>query len=520
MIETNHITEPFTLSDLPEDIFLQILSYLDAWDVVLCQKVSRSWRQAFSKDEHLHAVLKKYPLAREVRELDPDALRFEYSVAAEKVNWPRLFTIVTSRYYHLTHGKAQYVIKYRQAPLEQFGHWYPVGQWDYHESQPGGRLYYENVASHLRRLGEKPYLFRCTLWSYDDGLVVFSPADMDYHSSGQVLSLLDIQMQQLFPLPFTIHGKIIRNLRLKDRTLVIEWAEKDPFHALNDMEQVNRHFASCFDIRKEDIGWEIAFRSEWKIHFLGLPLNTRDRFFSTHNSQHYAVYFWQPNRSMYTGDEEAPIESLTVFDISQPSSYLPSQDPSGKKRPIGNDGPHVVSRFPFNELDFLGIRQRATISLMSLHLDSKSWSLTIRENIFQEGQGYFDPAERLWDASTTLFPFIGSGPRLWIERDGQLPPYRGHCSMESSDVEDSERWFVPVMDVIDSAADVRLSLVETCFTGQSVENRMVIRIKALDNWVSLEDTLTNEVSGMGRIAGDERWIIGQNESMDLVILQF
>ncbi|KAL2426594.1 hypothetical protein ABEF95_010385 [Exophiala dermatitidis] len=390
---------------------------------------------------------------------------------------------------------------------------------------------------HLSRIGSKPFLFRPTLWSYDDGLLVYAPvqgAKDGYTAFPHILALLDVETGEKYPVPFDIRGKIIRNLRLKDRTLIVEWAEKDPFHNLNAMEQVNRHFANCFDVCPgEDGAWTVAWRSEWKMHFLGLPPNYHDRFFSTHNSTHYAVYFWQPNRSMYTGDEEMPIESLSVWDITACSPYQPSADPSGKSRPPDQEGPHIVSRFSFTDMDFLGIRQHANVALMSLHLDSESLSLTVRENAAVAGQGYFDPAERLWCAKTTTFPFLGQGPRLYREWDGNLPPYRGHCSMGTADVEESERWFLPIMDVLDADAGVRLSLVETCLSGQSILNQLVVRIKtegageetegdntAEAKCVALEGRLTKEVGPMGRIAGDERWIIGQNERMEIVVLKF
>jgi F-box domain len=475
------------LTELPKDVFLFILENLNAWDVVRCRKVSREWREVFSKNEYLRVTLKKYPLAREVQELShkdsPD----------RTIDWQGIFDKIASRYYHLTHGKARSITTYKLAALEQFHHWYPVSQWDYHESQPGGRLYHENT-THISRPGVKPYLFRPTFWSYEDGLIVFapsatteegshSPATEDQASSPLVV--LDIETEKSFPVPFDITGKILRNLRLKDRTLVIEWAEKDPFHDLNDSEKVHRHFATCFDVQPladwsgmpsdptpnpnaYSTSWVITLRSEWKMHFLGLPLNQHDRFFSTHTSIHYAVYFWQPNRSMYTGDEEHPIESLFVWDISSPSTYLPSTDPAGKHRPRdAHCGPKVLSRFSFHALDFLGIRQQSNITLMLLVLDSPSNTITIRTNVCVAGQGYFDPAERLWCAKTTSFPFLGFGPHLVREWDGNLPPYRGHCSMESAEVEESEKWFLPVMDVVDVDVArnerVRFSLVETCF---------------------------------------------------------
>ena len=99
--------------------------------------------------------------------------------------------------------------------------------------------------------------------------------------------------------------------------------------------------------------------------------------------------------------------------------------------------------------------------------------------------------------------------------------------MESADVEDSERWYLPVMDVVDSAAGVRLSLIETCFSGHSMDNRLIVRVKVeaegiagSKQWVSLEDDLAAQVSGMGRITGEERWLIGQNERMEVVVLKF
>ena len=113
--------------------------------------------------------------------------------------------------------------------------------------------------------------------------------------------------------------------------------------------------------------------------------------------------------------------------------------------------------------------------------------------------------------------------------------------MESASLEDGEveSWFVPIMDVVDDKTDVRISLVETCFTGLAMENRLMVRVRV--PWVNnryhqrandddddgkgafvvlKDDMAMREVSAMGRIAGDERWIIGQNERMELVVLRF
>jgi hypothetical protein len=112
----------------------------------------------------------------------------------------------------------------------------------------------------------------------------------------------------------------------------------------------------------------ITNSNEWKIHFLGMPLNSRDRFYSTHSSSHYALYLWQPNRSAWGEDD--PLEALAVWNISSPSHYRPSEDPTGKGKPASeSEGPKVIRRFSFADLDFYGIRQRSTPALRALELD-------------------------------------------------------------------------------------------------------------------------------------------------------
>ncbi len=100
-----------------------------------------------------------------------------------------------------------------------------------------------------------------------------------------------------------------------------------------------------------------------------MALNSRDRFFSTHNANHYALYLWQPNRSPYSGEDE-PIEALAVWDISSPSPYRPFQDPTSKDKPDESlEGPRVIRRFSFADLDFYKTRQRSTPTLRELQLN-------------------------------------------------------------------------------------------------------------------------------------------------------
>lgn len=69
MTRTNVALNPIGLPDLPEDVFLLIIDYLEAWHFARSRKVSKSWRKAFSEPEYLRVKLKKYPFVREVRNL-------------------------------------------------------------------------------------------------------------------------------------------------------------------------------------------------------------------------------------------------------------------------------------------------------------------------------------------------------------------------------------------------------------------------------------------------------------------
>lgn len=559
---------------LPQDILLLILQHFEACDLRCLQLVSRSFGATFSEPVYLRTILKGYSYAREVRRLlqeDYQALSSSQSRLQEHdhdpINLQTTFSTIATRYYHLAQGRSRSIQRINLRALDQSGHWLPTPQWDYHESQPGGRLYHEH-ASHLRGRSvpgiSKPFLFRPTLWSYDDGLIVFAPAQTEEQhgwtdratsrvgteqKSGKLqdrcLVVLDLESNAQTEIPFDVHGKIIRNVRLKEGVLIVEWAEKDAFHDLNMVDRVHRHFATAFRITRtrtndnpqpadtfpphetstthpqSTLKLDVHFHSEWRIHFLGFPLTSRDYFFSTHTASHYCLYYWQPNRSLWTGDEDQPIEALQVWDISQACPYRPSEDPGNVHRDkFGKDGPNMVAKFAMSMLGFLGIRQQGRISLLGLGLDSQMGTVSWRENVFESGQGYFDPAERNWCATVTAFPFVGMGPVHRREGHVELPSYRGHCSMESDEIEEIEKWFLPIMDVVDRSADVRFNLIETCFTGMMAENRVVLRLKVRDEWTTVVDELAKEVGAMGRVAGDERWVIGQNERLQVVVARF
>ena len=418
-------------------------------------------------------------------------------------------------------------------------------------------------------------------------MVVFAPTAQEKQARNAYLygatlaqedlcfKVVDIESGEETMVLFDVAGKIVRNLRLNDGVLVVEWAEKEPYHDLNMVDRVHRHFATFYDVRRHvaservgddktgrdesrgaDEGNEhevdkhevksidisdtereeisttltVTFRSELKFHFLGFPLTSRDYFFSNHTSKYYSSYYWQPNRSLWTGDEDQPIEALAIWDISQSSRYEPSKDPTGFNRPgVDKNGPRIVARFTWRELQWLGLRQGSSIALMGLEIDSEAPIMTFKENAFVSGQGYFDPAERHWSARVSSFPFSPAGLSELVEgpvfqRMGEvdLPSYRGHCSMESSAISEIEKWYLPIMDIFDESSGVRYNLIETCFTGMAMENKIMLRIKTDKSaeWMNFEDDVVKELTAMGRIAGDDRWIVGQNSKLQLVVARF
>jgi len=93
-----------------------------------------------------------------------------------------------------------------------------------------------------------------TLWTYDEGLLVFPSAEL------QQYTLYDLEAGTMSKVGLEPDGKIVRRIRLHKKVLVLEWCEGEPYHQLNENEMVYRHFATAYDIIKEDGSWKPKFR--------------------------------------------------------------------------------------------------------------------------------------------------------------------------------------------------------------------------------------------------------------------
>ncbi|KAB8233626.1 F-box protein [Aspergillus alliaceus] len=495
------------MSMLPREIFWMILNYLTPRDIVRCRLVSQCWSQCFGNPANLIPLLKRFfPLAKEVRELRSEELDCALESTDDGIYWCRLFDQLASRYDHLNQGKPRSIQKYKLC--DDFG---STGEREWFQVQP-----WENHASHLMQRVDCP--FPESFWSYEDGLVVYPSAD---HSC---LVLLDLDSDRSFMIPFIITGKVIRRIRLQKRVLVVEWAEPKAFHWLNDSDGVHRHFASSFDVVGASSGWNVKFRNEWKIMFLGHPLSERDRFYSTHSETHYAIYIWQPNRSLYTADDDAPIESLSIWDISKPSDYRPSLDPTGRLRAEGQDtGPAIITRFGFRELGFYSVRQRGFPGVQCLNISDDNQSIDIVENLCTGPvDRLVSPTEWTSQVQITSIPITGEGP-CWRRYDDQvLPPYRGNNSLQTKPLTSAigdEPWYAVISEAYDKNAEVGFCLHLSPITWP-FDLKMFLSIRTPLSTKTLKQDDVFELIGKGTICGNERYVVGENSNRELVVYRF
>ncbi|KAI1079431.1 hypothetical protein F5B20DRAFT_543517 [Whalleya microplaca] len=513
------------LTGLPNDVFLLIVRHLSSQDLVLCRRVSRAWFEAFTNIDLSWNLMKwHFPRTREMRNA---------SELGERPDWSSIYPKVARRYYHLQSAKPRLIEKIdvvQEAMLK--GARRSVAPWN------RWLLFNEHTATFQQR---------DPTWCLDDGLLVYQEHISEHYVA------YDLETRHRFAVPFDGSDKTVRRLRLACGVLIIEWCEREPYHQLNDRESVHRHFASAFDVKRSvtnassepPFSWTITFRSEWKIHFLGLPLNRYDRFFSAHTANHYALYLWQPNRSPW--GEEDPLEQLTIWDISSPCPYRPSLDPTGANRPGSPDrGPIVVNRLSWRDLEFLGLRQRHTPSLREILLDDANFYVHEEEHRWLDGQHSSLSPPRNHHVRCTGLPFSCTGPRWFDECCADGDVHMNFCprSGSAARISNSERlgrfdgtwpgwapcWrheefpYLTVSEMVDARAGVRI-VARQCFMMEALSSFVLPKISFEadsedDPEVRFGDELWPELLKNGRIAGDERWVVGEDRDGRVTIVRF
>ncbi|CAJ2513336.1 Uu.00g014550.m01.CDS01 [Anthostomella pinea] len=522
------------LTELPNDLFLLIISYLSPQEGVLCRRVSRGWHAAFTSDDVSRNLMRwHFPRAREMR---------LSQLAPKQPEWARIFPKVARRYFHLRSAKPRLIEKIDVVQeARQKGLFRAVEPWN------RWLRWNDNTAT---------FQYRNPSWCLDDGLLVYQ----ENVSSHYVV--YDLGTRHRFRVPFDKADKTVRRLRLACGILVIEWCEREPYHQLNDMETVHRHFATAFTVHRASssgtsseasVSPTIAFYSEWKIHFLGLPLNRHDRFFSAHTAKHYALYVWQPNRSPW--GEEDPLEQLTIWNISTPSPYRPSTDPTGASKPEPGQGPTAISRFTWRDLEFLGLRQRHTPALREILLDDSNVYVHEEEHRWLSGQHSSLSPPRHHHVRCTGMPILGMGPRWFDEccADGDVHMSfcpRGRTILDGMSPERAPCWrheefpYLTVSDVVDAAARVRI-VARQCFMMEALSAFVLPKISyegrrqqqqqedgededededddgdGEPEEARFADDMWAQLLARGEIAGDERWVVGEDTEGRITVVRF
>ncbi|KAI1423049.1 hypothetical protein F5Y12DRAFT_558827 [Xylaria sp. FL1777] len=384
------------ITDLPHDIFLLVISHLSPTESVLCRRVSQAWNAAFTSDDVSWNLMRwHFPRVREMR----NAAR----AGRDRPAWTHVFPKVARRYFYLRSARPRLIEKIDISSQRQGGLFQEVEPWH------RWLRWNDNVAT---------FQDRDLSWCLDDGLLIYR----DRGLGGYVA--YDLETRRRFSVPFDGDGKTVRRLRLAHNTLVIEWCERWPYATLRNGEDIHRHFATAFDVRRAtesesesdpadpSCAWEIRFRSEWKIDDIGLTVPIRDRFFSAHTATHYAVYIWQHTRPSGTED---PVEQLTVWNIEDASPYRPSEDPSDAYTPGPTQPqPRVIKRFAGHALEFLGVRQGVTPVLREIFLDEANVYVHEEAHRWLAGQHSSPSPPRNHHVRATGIPLAGVGPR-WVD---------------------------------------------------------------------------------------------------------
>ncbi|KAK9417202.1 hypothetical protein SUNI508_09006 [Seiridium unicorne] len=525
------------LIDLPNDLFLLVLSYLSPEDSIVCRRVSRIWHRTFTSDNLAwYLITLHFPRSREMRMA---------ATSSERPDWAGMYGEVARRYHHLGMAKPRLTEKIAISNEQKDSQLHVgVAPW-----------------SRILRFNDYTAAFahRDPTWSVADGLLVYSDVDGRYVA-------YDLETKHRLLIPFDTANKTVRRIRLAAGVLVIEWCEREPYHQLNDRETVHRHFTTAFNVERcaprsssrsprfsvlrsisDTSNWSITFRSEWKIHFLGLPLNRHDRFFSTHTATHYALYIWQPYRSPW--GEGDPLEQLTIWDISFPSQYRPSEDPTGSQKPDSDLGPSVIQRLSWRDLDFFGLRQRDTPCFREILLDDHNVYVHEEEHRWLAGpqSSLVHPRHHL--VRCIGIPMVGIGPRWYDEccADGDVhmsfcPRSGSMARLVGDDLTPAytcawpgfapcwrheEFPYLTMSEMVDSAAGVRI-VARQCFMVEALSVFVLPRISIKqedddgveETEIRFADDMWGELMGKGRICGDERFVVGEDMRGELTVVHF
>ncbi|OTA07431.1 hypothetical protein A9Z42_0083250 [Trichoderma parareesei] len=468
---------PLSLTDLPYTIFTTIIAHLSPTQTILCRRLSRAFLSALTRaDLCISLILSHFPRSLEGRRLRT-YLKTGNLAALESGDWAAVFAKLARRYYHLGNALPWKVEKVQVLKDEEVLR--GVAPWNRHLSLNG-----KTAAFH----------FWDPVWTVapKEGLLVYPAAppllqgeddDDDKGASAggggggggggaaarYCYRARDLQTGREVDVPFDLRGRIVRRVRISHGVLVFEWCEQEPLSSSPPLvvgnettttERVHRHYATAYSVRRRgswdgviprrhtDAGvahdgssemptcsWEFELRCEFEIHPVGLSLDHHDRFFSTHNATHYAVYTWQPPpRSPDAAwPDNEPLETLTIWEFNPANSHperpeTASSSPPPSRPDPTTSSPRIIRTLNNAQLRAFAILQHDAPALRAMALDDSTWDaarasacghvfFTEEEHRWSAGPHSRPSRPRLHRVKTTGIPLVGAGPR-WVDDCG------------------------------------------------------------------------------------------------------
>ncbi|KAI1807643.1 hypothetical protein F4811DRAFT_505436 [Daldinia bambusicola] len=458
------------LTDLPFDLFILITRYLSPQDLILCRRVSRAWKAAFTDGAaSYHFMARHFPRAREMRlsssvtnstttattttttsPMGATGPTTSRSTASNEPppDWSEVFARVARRYFFLRAARPRHVEKIdvardadavdydchdgRREFKARFGcRFRPVPPWK------RWLRWNEHVAT---------FVHEDTAWTVDDGVLVYrEPVEARSKGGGggngsNPWVAYDLETGGRTPVPFEREGIVVRRVRLAHGVLVFEWRDADGVtldYLARPTVVGHRHYATAFDVvrrRRRQVPesesettryrdeLDIRFRCEWEMFPQAVPLSPLDRLFSAHTATHFAAYLWQPDTPPMVRDA---FEYIVVWDISQPSSSSSSSSFSSSTAAAAAAGtsistnttePKIVHTFTVPDLEFLGVRQGPfSASLREIRLDEANVYVHEEEHRWLDGPQASAWPPRHHVVRSTGIPFSGVGPRWFDE---------------------------------------------------------------------------------------------------------
>ncbi|KAI1826495.1 hypothetical protein F4861DRAFT_85778 [Xylaria intraflava] len=524
------------LADLPYDIFLSIVAYLSPSETLLCRRVSRAWSVAFRGDHVSWSFMRwHFPRTREMKRA---------AQAQSPAAWSHAWHNVISRHHRLANAEAKMIEKISLAPIGKQDHWF-------REVEPWDRRLEFGDGTNNTPISVAIFQYGNPDWCLDDGLLIYREGGSNSYIA------YDLEMGRRFPVPFRVADKTIRRLRLAQNILIFEWCKRTPSPLVNNRHVFSSHFVTVFDVPRpaepascsnSTRPWEIRLRFEWEIHS---EIGRHDRFFSAHTATHYALYLWQQGGLCRPDDDLS--EQLTIWDITDATSEGHSHGRGYSQHlDVVPRRPKAIKKFTSPDLEFLHIRQGQTPKLRDIFLDELNLYVHEEDHHWLRGRHVSQNARpRLHDVCSTGIPLTGVGPRWFDKCSADGDDERSFCPRAGSARRVGGRKRAPghvikatwlgwapcwrhedlpnttLSEVVDADAGVRIA-ARQCFDANALTSfvrpagypESATGAEGEEDEAYFEDDLWRQLLGKGVIAGDERWVVGEDGRGAITVVRF